>query len=131
MNFLEYSFYRIYRFQLLVGNHSTPIGTSVIGLTALIMFNFFSLLIIANYFTDFKLLFFDSSKITSLIFFAIILLIVSYSILYKKKYNAIINKYENENRKQKRRGNRHVFIILVLTLLLFYLSLYLLYSKNI
>ena len=131
MKVLEYSFYRIYKFQKLVGNHSTPIGTAMIGLIALLMFNFFSLLGIINYFTGIFILFFNSHIFTALLFFIIILLIVLYSTLYKKKYVLIINRYSNETKKQKQKGNFIVFVALLLTLLMLYFSLYLIYSKNV
>ncbi len=131
MKFLEYSFFRIYQFQLWVGNHVTPIGTSVIGFTALVMFNLFSLINLLGYYTGIHILFFNDSKTTALLFFLFILLIVCYLFLYRKKYNLIIEKYKHENKRQRRKGNLYVLLVLLFTLGLVYFSLYLMYLKNI
>ena len=130
MLFLEYIFYRIYRFQFLVGNHLTPVGTTILGLTSLIMFNLFSTFIIINYLTGYHIIFFNSSKLTALIFFILILLIICYLFLFKERYKTILKKYQKENKKEIRKGNLHIILFILFTLALLYFSLYLLYSKN-
>lgn len=130
MEFLEYIFYRIYRFQFLVGNHLTPVGTTILGITALIMFNLFSFTSIISYLTGYYAVLFDSSRITGLTCFVVILSIVCYLFLNKKSYKIILKKYQKESKKETRKGNFHVLLFIVSTLVLLYFALYLLYIKN-
>jgi uncharacterized membrane protein YbhN (UPF0104 family) len=130
MKFLDYIFYRAYRFQLLVGNYLTPVFSTLIGLTCVLMFNLFSLLFLFSFYTDLLLLIFKSSIKTAIIFFIIIFLSLSTIFLYRKRYKNVIQAFKNESKNDLKKGNIQVFIYLVFTLLILYISLYLMYIKN-
>jgi uncharacterized membrane protein YbhN (UPF0104 family) len=130
MNFLDYIFYRVYRFQLFVGNYLTPIGSTIIGITAVILINLFSIIMILSLHFNFSVLIFQSFVVTMVLLFLIIGAIFTIIFLKKKRYHKIINTYKNENKNQLRKGNAQILIYLIFTLLLLYFSFYMMYKRN-
>lgn len=129
MRILDFIFYRFYRMQLSVNNYTTPVFSTIIGVGTALLFNLMCLsYILLDCVTGTvpKVLL---SPLYLVIFLFVIFFILSFAFLYKKRYEQIIERYENEAKSEVIKGNICIIAYLVFTILFIGLMFYIL-SEN-
>lgn len=129
MKTLDYIFYRFYRFQLTVGNDTTTVGSTIIGLAGSLTFNMAAMFNILNYFINLGqyypnyfayFTYFIPIFLVS-IFFVLLFIVLS----NKKRFKEILKKYNKETKKEIIRGNLYILAYLILTVVILVLSFFL------
>ena len=128
---LDYIYYRLYRFQISVGNYDIAVFSSVLFLCFLILINFYSVLILLGVFAGIKLPIKNLNlTIVGLSIFLGILLILYFLFIFKKRYKQIIKKYQNEDKSAVKKGNISVTIFFIITILVIWLAFYFVWLDN-
>jgi hypothetical protein len=123
MKIFDYLYYKFYRATLIGSLKDIAEFAASLYLAGLIGAN---LLVLGAFLRKINLLpfFFQSKK--QVIVFMICLFAISLTLfLYKKRYKEIINKYEQENEQERKKGNLFVWLYVIISfLLIFILAFY-------
>ena len=127
MNILDYLFYRVYKFQEYVGN-TNPVLETIIGISALMIFNIISLLSFCIIFFEVHILSIKQSTTPGAFLMLFIFCLNLIYFLNKKRHKKILEHFKNEEKRTVRNGNLLVLFIILFTLSMIYLSLYFAYK---
>lgn len=116
--------------QLSVNNYTTPVGSTIVGVGGALLFNLMCL----------SYVLFDCitgnipknilSPIYPIVLYFILLVILSFTFLYKKRYKQIIERYEDETDSAVIKGNICIIAYLVCTILFLGLTFYIIAQNH-
>lgn len=114
MNLYHYLYYKIYGFTRKLGNYDNSFS-AMLGLTFLVFLNITPLLSIMGV-SEFL---FKKYKPFFYLFFLMILALNYFIFIFKYKYRAIIVKYKDESKYQKKLGNSLVILYVIVSIIFF------------
>ena len=128
-NILDNIYYRIYCFQVSVGNSLVAVDYSLLLLLFLCVINVFSGINFIYAFTGLKILK-DNPIIIGLSIFIFCFLLIFFLFIYQNRYKEIIKKNKRKRKLIFKENNLKVIMFMVATLILLGLSFYLMILRN-
>ncbi|MBX9732716.1 MAG: hypothetical protein GTN67_00500 [Hydrotalea flava] len=129
MKLLSYLFYRLYQLMISVGNGLVAEYYAIFLMAMTLGLNVYSIISI-SYLFGYKIdLGLDTGLKIGMCFFVLVL-ILYFTFLHKKKYLEIVKTYEGENPQDKTKGRLIIIGYLILSFLLLITSMYLMAKKN-
>ncbi|NQX37353.1 hypothetical protein SAMN05421820_103672 [Pedobacter steynii] len=126
---LDYIYYRLYRFQISVGNGSIAIMFSFLFLSFLVMINFFAFTYILYALFGIKILLLNGGTF-GFIVVGMIPVINYFLFIYGKRYQEIIKRYKKEKPEAVKKGNIAVVIYMVFSFVMIGMGFYLMIMRN-
>lgn len=115
---MRYFYYRIYQQLKRVKSNDTPAFNALLLLCALQGLNIFTVISVIRYFMNFEI----SKKIGLIgsLVLCFTLLLIGFKTLFSKQ-NEICKRYENETKKERRRGTIYLLSYIILSVVLFFI----------
>jgi hypothetical protein len=127
MKCYRYLIYKLYSWGLIKGN-DTPVFNVIITLTFINFVHLFTLYLIVLKFVP-RISIFNLESKVYLYLFGLLFILLNYFLLYnKKRWEAYMKEFENEEERESKKGTFYVLCYLIGSIVLFFISLPILFG---